>query len=150
MLQLQWAAPLNLPITWQLSLNFFIVMINKFFTNPSSVAWLILVFLFVTYDQIFVKVFFHYFFTVFILFKNCFNKVISSVFTPKNKNRLTKSIMSGNNFVSKTARNMIMVIFWVRTFINFNPFQIALKITINFKWAMYLSAIIFKLNNSIF
>ena len=129
----------NLSVTWKRSLTFLSPWSITFFTNPRSVTWLILVFFF-SYGQIYVKVFFHYFFTVLILFKNCFNKFISSVFTPKNSNRLTKSIISTNNFVSKTTRNMAMVFFWVRTFINFNPLQITLKITKNFKWTMYLSA----------
>ena len=101
--------------------NFFIVMINEFFTNPASVAWLILVFFFFSYDQVFVKLFFHYFFTEFILSQNCFNKFISSVLTLKNNNWHTKSIINANNFVSKTTRNMIMVFFLSK---NLHKFQL--------------------------
>ena len=87
---------------------FFIAIINEFFTNVTGLE---LIFFFFSYDQIFVKIFFYYFFTIAILFKNCFNKFISSIFTPKNNNRLPKSIIKTNNFVSKITRNMTMGFF---------------------------------------
>ena len=51
------------------------------------------------------------FFTVFILFTNCFNKFISSIFTSKNNHWLGKLIINTNNFVSKTTRNVILILF---------------------------------------
>ena len=120
------------------------------FLQIQKVTSLILSFFFFSYDQIFVKLFFHYFFTVLILIKNCFNNFISSVFTPKNNSRFTKSIINANNFVSKTTRNMIMVFFSVEPLINFNPLQITLKISLNFKWIWYLFEKVFKLNCSFF
>ena len=91
--------------------NFFIVMINKFFANPTTVTWLKLFFFFFTYDQIFLKVFFYYLFTTLILLRNCFNKFISTIFTSKINNWLTKSIINTNNFLSKTTRNVILIFF---------------------------------------
>ena len=94
--------------------NFFIAIINKFFTNSAPVIstnFAEINILFPTYDQIFVKAFFHYFFAVLILFKNWFNKIISSLFTSKNNNWLTKSVIHTNNFVSKTTGNVILIFF---------------------------------------
>ena len=102
--------------------NFFIVMINNFFTNPTTATWLKLLLLFFTHDQIFIKVFFCYFFTILIIHKNSFNKLISCIFTSRNNNWLTKYIININNFVSKTTRNVILIFFCVRTFINFSAF----------------------------
>ena len=64
--------------------NFLIVTVIEFFTNQTSVTQLKLFLFFFTHNQIFVKVLFHYFFTVFILVKNCLDKYISSIFTCKN------------------------------------------------------------------
>ena len=98
--------------------NFFIVIINEFFTNPASVTRLKLFFYF-THDQIFVKSFFHYFFTVFKLFKNCFNKFISSIFTSKSNYWLSKFIINTKIFLSKTTRKKILISFLSRTLHNF-------------------------------
>ena len=86
--------------------NFVRVIIDKFFANPASVTPLKLFFLLLF-------VLFRYFFTVLILFKNSFNKLISSIFTSKNSSWFTKSIINTNNFyvVSKTARNVILILF---------------------------------------
>ena len=92
--------------------NFFIIIINEFFTNPASVARLELFFFLFTHDQIFVEMLFHYFFTVFILFKNCFNKFISSIFTSKNNYWLVKFIINTNKFISKATRNAILINFF--------------------------------------
>ena len=100
--------------------NLFIVIINGFLTNLASIT-LLKLFFFFGHDQILVKFFFHYFLTVFILFKNCFNKFISSVFISKN-NGLTKSIINTKKLVSKTTLNVILIFFWVRVFITFNIF----------------------------
>ena len=70
----------------------FIVIINAFFANSASNT-LLKLFFFFTHDQIFVEVFFHYFFTVFILLKDCFNKFISSIFFSKNNYCLSKFII---------------------------------------------------------
>ena len=107
--------------------NFYVVMINEFLINLASVTWLILFFFF-TYDQIFVKVFSHYFFMVFILFKNCFNKFISSVFTLKNNSWLVKSIITANNFVSKTTKNVFLILFLSK---NLHKFQLPPNYTQN-------------------
>ena len=90
--------------------SLFIVIIKGLFTNPASVTRLKL-FLFFTRDQIFAKVFFHYFFTILILFKNCLNKFINSIVTSKNNNWLTKFIINANNFISKAIRNVILIFF---------------------------------------
>ena len=100
--------------------SFFIVIINEFFTNPASVTWLKFFFFFFTLDQIFVKMFFHYSFTVFKLFKNRFNKFISSIFTSKNNYWVSKFIINTKKFLSKTSMNVILIFFWVRNFITFN------------------------------
>ena len=130
--------------------NFFIVIINEFFTNPASATWLKLFFFFFTHDQILVKVFFHYFFTILILFKNFSNKFISSIFTSKNSNWFTRFIINTNNLVSKTGRNVTLIFVWVEPFINFSSLFFTLKININFKWDWYLFEIILKFNCSFF
>ena len=89
---------------------FFVVIINEFFTNPTSITrskW----FFFFNHDQIFVEEFSHYFFTVFKIFKDRFNKFISSICNSKNNNWLTKFIININNLVSKTAGNVILIFF---------------------------------------
>ena len=111
--------------------NFFIV--NEFFRNPLSIIWFKFFFSFFNLDQIFVKVIFHYFFTVFILLKNCFNNFISSILSCKNNYSLGKFIIKTNKLVSKTTRNVVLILFWVRTFITFNTLSIELKSRINFK-----------------
>ena len=98
--------------------NFFIVIINEFFTYSTRVTWFKLFFFF-THDQIFVKVFFHYFFTILILFKNCFNKFTSSIFTSKNSYWLGKFIINTNKLVSKTTRNVILIFFLSKYLHNF-------------------------------
>ena len=95
---------------------FFIVIINEFFTNPASANRLKLLFFLFTHDHIFVKVFFHYFFTVFVLLKNRFNKFISSIFTSKNNHWFGKFFINTNKLASKTTRNVILIFFWIRTF----------------------------------
>ena len=89
--------------------NFFFNIINKYFTNPTTVTLLKLMFFFFTHDQIFVKVFVRYFSAVLILLKNCFNKFVSCIFTSINNNWLSKPIINTNNFVSKTTRNVILI-----------------------------------------
>ena len=116
----------------------FSVIINEFFTNPASVTWLKLLFFFLTPDQIVVKVFFHYFFTILILFKNRFNQFISSIFTSKNNYWFGKFTTNTKKFVSETTRNVILIFYWVEPFITFYVFQITFKIGINFKWKWYL------------
>ena len=114
---------------------FFIIIINEVSTNTTSVTRLkLFFFFFFANDQIFVKVFFHYCFTVFKLFRDRFNKFKSSIFASKSNYWLTKFIINTNNFVRKTTRNVILMFFLIRTFIIFNILQITLKISINFKW----------------
>ena len=133
MLQLQWAAPLNFPVTWQWSLTFSFPSLMSFSQiQQTLLEWNC------------------YFFTVFKLFKSRFNKFISSVFVSKNNYWLSKFIINTNKFVRKTTRNVILVFLWARTFITFNTLYITLKISITFKWNWYLIEIIFKLNCSFF
>ena len=119
--------------------NFFIV--NEFFAYPTNVTSLKLFVFFFSHDKSFVKVFFYYFFSVVILFKNCFNKFRSSIFTSKNNYWVGKFIINSNKLVSKTTRNVI---------INFSTFKIILKVSINFKWNWCLFKIVFKLDCSFF
>ena len=70
--------------------------------------------------EFFIEIVFHYFFTVFTLFKNCFNKFIWSIFTSVKNTWLTKFLINTNKFVSKTARNVILIFFWARSLITFN------------------------------
>ena len=121
MLQLQWAAPLNLSVMWQWSLTIFTATINEFFTNLANVTRLKLFFFFI-HDQGFVKVFFHYFFTILILFKNHFNKFISSIFISKNNCWLSKFIINKIKLVSKTTRNVILIFFLNKNLRNFQHF----------------------------
>ena len=102
--------------------NFFIIIINEFFTYPTRVRRLKLFFFF-TYDQIFVKMFSDFLFTVSILFKNCFNKLTSSIFTSKNNNWFTEFIINTNKFVSKTTTNVILISFLSKKLHNFQLFQ---------------------------
>ena len=64
----------------------YIFIFNEFFTYSASVTLSKIFFFFVSHDQIFVKMFFHFFFTVIILSKNCFNESIRSIFTAINNN----------------------------------------------------------------
>ena len=99
---------------------FFFIIVSKFFTNLTTVTLLKQLFFFFTHDQIFIKVFVHYFSAIFILLKNCFNKLIGCIFTLINNNWLSKRIINANNFVNKTTSNLILIFFWVRTFTDFS------------------------------
>ena len=99
--------------------NFFIVIVNELFIYPTSFTSLKLFFSFSSHDQIFVKMFINYFFTVFMLLKNCFNTFVSRI-SPSQNNRFTIFIINANKFVSKTTRDVILIFFRVRTFISFN------------------------------
>ena len=79
-----------------------------------NITWLKLFFLLYTLDQIFSLLS-----TVFKLFKNCFNKLITSVFTSTSNYCLSKFLINTNKFLSKTTRNVIFIFFWVRTFTTF-------------------------------
>ena len=61
-------------------ISYFFIL-NEFFTYSTSVTWSKMFFFFVSHDQILVKMFFHFFFTVIILSKNCFNESIRSIST---------------------------------------------------------------------
>ena len=106
--------------------NFFTVIINEFFTNLTTFTWLALLFFF-THDQILVKMFIHYFFTILTLCKKRFNKFISIIFTSKNNNQLTKSIINTNKLVTKTTRNVIVIFFSKKV----HSFQRFLNYTLN-------------------
>ena len=116
MLQVQWAAALNFPVKWQWSLTFLSLMSfsciqNVLLDRNCSSSSVMITFLLKCFYITFLK---------YSLFKNCFNKFISSIFTSVKNNWFTKSIINKNNFVSKTTRNVILIFFWARTFITFN------------------------------
>ena len=94
---------LNFPVDVTVISSFFIAIINEFFTYLTRTTRL-KSFFFFTHNRIFVKIFFHYLFTISILFKNCFNKFVSCIFTSKNNYWLGKFIINT-----------------IRTFITFNP-----------------------------
>ena len=104
---------------------FFVVIINEFFTNPASLLdW----FFFFTHDQIFVKVFFHYFFTILILFKNCFNKFVSSIFASKDNYLLSKFIINTKQVCKQNNKKRYLDIFLSK---NLHNFQHSLNYTQN-------------------
>ena len=118
-LQLQWAAPLYFPALWQWSLTFSSSMsfshIQHMLLDQRFSYFLVMI-------KCLLKMLFHYFFTVFVLFKNCLNKSISSISTFINNNWFNKFITYTNKLVRKTARNLILIFFCVKTFIAFNTF----------------------------
>ena len=109
---------MSFPVTWQWSLTFSsssmsfsqiqLVLLDW---NCSSSSLMI---------KCLLKYFFITFFAVFILLKNCFNKFISSIFISKDSYWLTESIINTNNLVSKIARNVILIFFWIEPFIDFS------------------------------
>ena len=90
-------------------------IINQFLTYPVCITWLKMFFFFLSHDRIFVKMFFYCFFTVTKLFKHRLNKTISCIFTPVKNNWLAKFIIDTNKFISKNARNVILIFFSIRT-----------------------------------
>ena len=82
--------------------DFFFIIFNKFFTNPTTIDLLI---------KFLLKSLFITFVAVFRLLKNCFNKFINSIFTSKNNNWLRKPIININNFVSKNYNKCNLDIF---------------------------------------
>ena len=112
MLQLQWAAPLTFLVMWQWSLTFSSSLLMSFSQIQQVLLdWIILLLFHFWSSQIFVKMFIHFFFTILINFKNCFNKFINSIFTSKKNYLLDKFIISTKKFVSKTTRNVILYFF---------------------------------------
>ena len=63
------------------------------------------------HDKIFIKIIFYHFFAIIIFFKKCFNKVIDCIFPSVKNDWFAKFIINKYNFVSKTARNMILIFF---------------------------------------
>ena len=121
MLQLQWAEPLTFLVMWQWSLTFSSSLLMSFSQIQQVLLdWIILLLFHLWSSQIFVKMFIHFFFTILINFKNCFNKFINSIFTSKKNYLLDKFIITTKKFVSKTTRNVILIFFWERTFTTFN------------------------------
>ena len=110
-LQLQWAASLNFPVTWQRSLTFHLQWAFHKFNKCYLIEIVVLLFYSFSFMIKFVKMFFHYFLAVFIFFKNFFNKFISSIFTSVSNNWLTKFIINTNKFISKTTRNVNLIFF---------------------------------------
>ena len=97
----------------------YFLIINKFFANPTS--------------SLMIKFLLKCFFITFLQYLririgNCFNKFISSIFTSKNNNWLSKPIINANNFVSKTTRNVILIFFLCK---NLHSFQHTLNYTQN-------------------
>ena len=80
------------------------------------------------------KFFFNYFFTVIILFKNCFDKFIGSIFTSIKNSWFSKFIINANKFIGNTARTVILIFLCVRTifffFSSFNTGRNTLTISI--------------------
>ena len=121
-LQLRWAAPTiwQWPLTFSSSMSFphiqQVLIDRKFFSSFSIMIKFLL------------RCFFHYFFAVFILFKNCINKSISTIFTSINNNSLLnllsthRFVINTNKLVSKNARNVVLIFFCVKTFITINTF----------------------------
>ena len=98
----------------------YLFIIIQFFKYPACVTWSKIFFFFPVMIKF--SLFFDCFFTVFILFKNCFYKSISTIFTSTNNNWFTKFIINTTKLVRKSARNVILIFFYVKTFIDFNTF----------------------------
>ena len=128
MLQLQWAVPLNFPVMWQWSLTF-LSSFSMSFSHPTRYLTKIVLLLH-SWSNFCWSVFCH-FFALFILPKNCFNKFISSIYISKNNYWISKFIINTNKFVSKTTRNVILIFFWVRTFITVMPQFVIIALTFN-------------------
>ena len=83
------------------------------------------------------KCFFHYFFTVTKLFMHHLSKITSCIFLAVKNNWLAEFIISTDKFTSKAARNVILIIFCIRTtcFSSLlTIFKIHSKSAIDFKW----------------
>ena len=104
--------------------------------------------------------FYCFFFAIITLFKNCFNKFIDCIFPSVKNNWLAKSIINTNNFVSNTAKNMILIFFSIWSVfisvITFNSFYITFKVSINFnrtanclKWFLNLIETLFNFTLSL-
>ena len=101
--------------------NVFFIIINTFFTKPTTVTLLKQMFFFCIHDQMFIKLFVHYFLAIFMLLNNCFNKFITSIFPSIIKDWLSKLIINTNKAkLSEATRNVILISFCVRAFITFN------------------------------
>ena len=90
-------------------------IIYHFFRYPACVTWSKMFFLFFGHDQIFVEMFFDYFFTVTKLFMHHLRKIVSCIFSAVKNNCLAEFIISTDKFIHKTARNVILIIFCIRT-----------------------------------
>ena len=116
MLEIQWAAPLNFPLMWQW---FFTFPSPMSFFHISNTCYLIeIVLLLRSWSNLCWNVF-HYFFTVLVLFKKCFNNFISSIFISVKNNWFTKFIININKFISKTTRKVILIFFLSKNLYNF-------------------------------
>ena len=90
-------------------------LVSSSTNNPAFVIWFKASFILYSHDKIFIKVLFYHLFTIPILLKNHFNKLVDCLFSSVKNNWLVKSIVKTYNFVSKTARNMSLVFFSLRT-----------------------------------
>ena len=119
MLKLQWAALLNFTATWQWSLTF---------SSSSSISFLQIQQMLLDWNcssssfmiKFLLKCFFITFLQCWYSLRIALIKIIGSIFTSKNNYWLGKFIINTNKLVSKTTRNVILILFWVRTFITFN------------------------------
>ena len=112
-LQLHIAEPPYFPVTW---ISYFYIFWSKqFITYPAIKIWFKTCFIFYRHDKIFIKMIFHDYLAIIILFKNCFNKFIGCIFSSVKNNWLAKSIINTYNFVSKIAKNVFMIYFSTRS-----------------------------------
>ena len=69
-------------------------MIKQFFTYPACLTWPKAFFLLFSHDQVLLKNFFHYFFTVTKLLKPHLNKIINCVLAPVNNNWMLNLLLN--------------------------------------------------------
>ena len=99
MLQLQWAEPLYLPVTWQWSLT----LLSRTSNNLSHIQHLWLDWNTGLSDmtKFLLKCFFYHSSAITILFKNCFNESINYIFSSVKSNWLAKFIINKTNLKTK-------------------------------------------------
>ena len=82
--------------------------IKQFITNPTNITQLKSFFFLCWHDKVFVKTFFYHSATIIVLTKECFNKFVNIILSSAQDIFFTEFIVNTNNFISKTARNMIL------------------------------------------
>ena len=119
-LQIQWATPLYFPAIWQRSLTFSSSIIFSHIQHVLLDRK--------CHDQIFVKMFFHYFFIVTKLSKYHLNNIISFIFTPV-KNNWPAGLLSKQTSFKQNCKECDLDIFCIRTTCFFIAFITFLKYT---------------------